>query len=68
MSTPPSLATVLNKVLEAIQTILYTVADTIATNATTIATVVVLGALAFMVMRFGSRVFRGVMGWIRGLV
>jgi len=67
MATPPSLADVLTQILSAIQTILYEVATGIANNASTLATVVVLGAIAFLVMRFGSRMFRGVMGWFRGL-
>jgi hypothetical protein len=68
MSTPPSLADVLSQILSAIQTILYEVASAIADNAAIIATVVVIGALAYMTMKFGTRVFRGVTSWMRGMI
>jgi predicted PurR-regulated permease PerM len=67
MSTPPTLADVLTNILNAITTILGEIASTIAANAGVVATVVVVGALAFMVMRYGSRILRGAMGWFRGL-
>jgi hypothetical protein len=67
MATPPSLADILTQVLNALQTILYEVAKAIADNASVIATAVVLGGIAFMVMRYGSRIFRGVTTWLRGL-
>jgi len=68
MSTPPSLAEILTSVLNAIQTILGSVATAIADNAGVIATLVVTGFIAFAVMRFGSRMLRGVTGWFRGLL
>ncbi|MEM1542902.1 MAG: hypothetical protein QXV82_09765 [Ignisphaera sp.] len=68
MSTPPSLADILNNILSAVTTILAQIATTIAENASVIATVIVVGALAFLVMRYGSRIFRGVLGWVRGLI
>jgi len=67
MSTPPSLADILNSVLSALQTIMYEIATAIADNASVIATAVVLGGLAFLVMNYGTRIFRGVTSWIRGL-
>jgi len=67
MSTPPTLADVLTSIVNAITTILGEIATTIANNATTVAVIVVVGALAFGVMRFGSRILRGAMGWFRGL-
>ena len=67
MSTPPSLADILGQVLNALQTIIYQVASAIAENASVIATVVVLGGLTYMVYRYGSRIFRGVSGWLRAL-
>jgi len=60
-------AEVLNNILTAIQDILYYVSSAIAENASIIATVVVIGALAFVVMRYGSRIFRGVTSWLRGV-
>lgn len=63
-----TLAEVLTNILTALQDILYYVSSSIAENAQVIATVVVIGAIAFMVMRYGTRVFRGVMGWLRGLI
>lgn len=62
-----TLSDVLDKVLAAIQDTLYYIADAIATNASTIATVVVVGSLAFAVMRYGGRIFRGIAGWVRGI-
>lgn len=61
-----TLAEVLNSILSAIQDILYYVAKAIADNASVIATVVVIGALAFLVMRYGTRIFSGITGWLRG--
>jgi len=64
---PYTLADVLTNILTALQDILYYVANAIAENASVIATVVVIGAIAFLVMRYGTRIFRGVTGWLRGL-
>jgi predicted PurR-regulated permease PerM len=64
---PYTLAEVLTNILTALQDILYYVSSAIADNASVIATVVVIGAIAFLVMRYGSRIFRGVTGWLRGL-
>lgn len=68
MSTPPSLADILTQVLGAIQTILYEVATAIADNASVIASVAVLGFIGLAVMRFGSRMFRGLTTWLRGVI
>jgi hypothetical protein len=62
-----TLADVLSNVLAALQDILYYVSSAIAANAQVIATVVVVGALVYLVWRYGSRIFRGVTGWLRGL-
>jgi hypothetical protein len=62
-----TLADVLTNILTALQDILYHIASAIADNATVIATVVIIGAIAFIVMRYGSRIFRGVTSWLRGL-
>jgi hypothetical protein len=62
-----TLADVLSNVLTALQDILYYVSSAIAANAQVIATVVVVGALVYLVWRYGSRIFRGVTGWLRGL-
>jgi cobalamin synthase len=62
-----TLADVLTNILTALQDILYHVSTAIADNASVIAIVVVIGAIAFLVMRYGSRIFRGVTGWLRGL-
>jgi predicted PurR-regulated permease PerM len=64
---PYTLAEVLTNILNALQDILYYVSSAIADNASVIATVVVIGAIAFLVMRYGTRIFRGVTGWLRGL-
>lgn len=62
-----TLAEVLTNILTALQDILYYVSQSIADNASVIATVVVIGAIAMLVMRYGSRVFKGVTGWLKGL-
>ena len=62
-----TLSDVLDKILAAIQDTLYHIADAIAANASTIASVVVVGTLAFAVARFGGRIFRGAITWLRGL-
>jgi len=67
MTTPFSLADVLGQILNTLQTIIYQVAAAVAENASIIATVVVLGGLTYMVCRYGSRIFRGVSGWLRTL-
>jgi predicted PurR-regulated permease PerM len=67
MSAPPSLSDILTAVLNAIQTIMYQVASAIADNATVIATALVLGGLVFVMFRYGTRIFRGLTGWFRGL-
>ena len=61
-----TLQEVLNNILTAIQDILYYVSSAIAENASVIATVVVVGGLAFLLMRYGSRIFSGVTRWVRG--
>jgi hypothetical protein len=61
-----TLADVLTNVLTALQDILYYVSSAIASNAQIIATVVVVGALVYLVWRYGGRVLRGVTGWLRG--
>jgi predicted PurR-regulated permease PerM len=67
MSTPPPLSDILTAVLNAIQTIMYEVASAIASNASVIATALVLGGLVFVMFRYGTRIFRGLTGWFRGL-
>jgi hypothetical protein len=63
----PTLSDVLTNILNAVTTILYEVTKAISENASVIATVLVLGGLAFVFMRYGTRVFRSVGGWFRGL-
>ena len=67
MATPPSLADIMTAVLNTIQTVLYEIASAISENAGVIASVLVLGALTFLVVRYGTRMFRGVVGFFRGL-
>jgi hypothetical protein len=62
-----TLGDVLTNILTALQDILYYVSSAISENASVIATVVVMGAIALVVMRYGSRIFRGVTSWLRGL-
>lgn len=67
MSTPPSLADVLTNMMTAITTILAEVAQAIADNAALVATIVVVGGLAFITMRYGSRILKGAMSWLKGI-
>ena len=57
----------LGEILEAITTIMTEIAEAISANAAVIAEVVVLGGLAFMVMRYGTRIFSGVTSWLKGM-
>jgi len=59
---------ILGEILEAITAIMSEIATAIADNAAVIAEVVVLGGLAFMLMRYGSRIFSGLSGWLRGFL
>jgi hypothetical protein len=65
--SPYTLGEVLTNILTALQDILYYVSSAIAENASVIATVVVIGAIAMLTMRYGSRIFKGVTSWLRGL-
>ena len=69
MSMTPTytLTDVMQNILTAIQDILGEVAKTIAENAASIATIIVVGGLATMMVRYGSKIFRGVSGFFRGL-
>ena len=69
MSMTPTytLSDVMQNILTAIQDILGEVAKTIAENASTIATVIVVGGLATMMVKYGSKIFRGVSGFFKGL-
>lgn len=69
MSLTPtySLADVMQNILTAIQDILGEVAKVIAENAATVATVIVVGGLATVMVKYGSRIFRGVSGFFKGL-
>lgn len=61
-----SLTDVLNAIMTGIQDTLYYIATAISDNADVISKIVVVGSLAFGVMTFGTRVFRGVTSWVRG--
>jgi hypothetical protein len=59
---------IIGEILEAVETIMSEIASAISTNAAVIAEVAVLGGLAFLMMRFGSRVFSGMTSWIKGFM
>jgi len=63
-----TLQDILNAILTAVQDVLGNVATAIADNAGVIATLIVMGMLVLGVVRFGSGIFRGVTGWIRGIL
>ena len=58
---------ILNSILTAVQDILGSIATAIADNAGIIATMVVLGGLTYAVVRYGTRIFRSVTGWLGAL-
>ena len=58
---------ILNSILTAVQDILGNIATAIVDNASVIATLVVLGGLTFAVVRYGTRIFRSVTGWLGAL-
>ncbi|RLG75075.1 MAG: hypothetical protein DRO12_06020 [Thermoprotei archaeon] len=59
-----TLGDILNSILTAVQDVLGNIATAIADNAGIIATMVVLGGLTYAVVRYGTRIFRSVTGWI----
>jgi len=68
MSTPTyTLSEIMTNILNAIQDVIGNVAAAISENAAVIGTVIVLGGLAYALVRFGSRAFRSFAGWFRGL-
>lgn len=68
MTTPQyTLADVMTNILTAIQDIIGSIASTLAENAGVVASVLVIGGLAMMMVRYGSRIFRGFSGFFRGL-
>ncbi len=69
MSVTPTytLADIMQNILTAIQNILGEVAKVIAENAGVIATVVVIGGVALLLWRYGSRIFSGITGMFRRL-
>jgi hypothetical protein len=67
MSITPSysLADIMANILAAIQNIIGEVAKVLAENAGTIATVVIIGGVAMLLWRYGSRIFSGISGMFR---
>ncbi len=63
-----TLQDILNAILTAVQDILGNVATAIADNAGVIASIVVLGALTFGVVRYGTRIFGQVTRFVGGLM
>ena len=63
-----TLSDVLNAFLTGVQDVLGNIATAIADNAGVIATFVVLGMLTFAFVRYGSRIVRGVTGWIGAMI
>lgn len=64
MSQVPSLADVINGIINAFVGIAGAVANAISSNATIIGTVLVMAGLAYVAFRFG----RQIIGWVRGLL
>jgi hypothetical protein len=62
------LSDVLTAMLDGVVAILQAVATAIAENAAIIGTLLITGALIGMVVTVGSRLYRGISGWFRGLV
>lgn len=67
MSTPLDLSGVITNILNAIVTIISEFAQALANNASVIATLVFAGVMVGVLYRYGSRIFRSITGWFRGL-
>lgn len=68
-ANPPTytIVEVMTNILSALQDTLYYISSAIADNASVIATVIVLGGLSMVIMKYGTRIFKGVGGFFRGL-
>ncbi len=60
-----TLADIMSNILTAIENIIGEVAKVLAENAGTVATVVVIGGVAMLLWRYGSRIFSGISGMFR---
>ncbi len=69
MSVTPSysIADIMTNILATIQNIIGEVAKVLAENAGVVATVVVIGGVAMLLWRYGSRLFSGISGIFRRL-
>jgi hypothetical protein len=60
-----TLADIMGNILVAIENIIGEIAKVIAENAGVIATVVIIGGIALLLWRYGSRIISGVSGMFR---
>jgi len=67
-ATAPTLSDVAQAFLSAVVVVLKQVADTIAANAKVVAELLIVGAVAFVIARYGVRIFRSIYGMFRGLL
>ncbi len=67
MSTTPTytLADIMQNILTAIENIIGEVSKVLAENAGIVATVVVIGGVAMLLWRYGTRIFSGISGLFR---
>jgi len=63
----PTLADILNAILNAVQGILNSVVTAISQNANVIATVLVVGGLTYFAVKYGARIFRSLTEMFRGI-
>jgi len=68
MSATPDLSTLFNSIVNAIITVIQELANALAANASLIATVVFLGVVTYVIVRYGTGLFRRIVGVFRGLL
>ena len=66
MSTTSALSGALSSILSAVEGVITEIANVIEQNATLIGDVIAIGALVFLVIRFGGRVFNSLGGLFQG--
>ena len=63
----PTLQDVLTGILNTVLNVINAIIQVISQNASIIATVIVVGGLAYVVLRYGRRAISGVIDFLRGI-